>query len=34
MDDAVAEYLVFYQEIVEADTNPKDHDIGQIYQSN
>ena len=30
--DINVEYLPL-SEIVEADNNPKDHDIGQIYQS-
>ena len=30
--DINVEYVPL-SEIVEADTNPKDHDIGQIYQS-
>jgi len=32
MDEVLVEYIPL-SDIVEADNNPKDHDIGQIYQS-
>ena len=31
-DEVKVEYMPL-DEIVEADVNPKDHDVGQIYQS-